>query len=125
MMVEHGPTEPALNMPGIKRSWAIALFCVLLVAVPGAVFWPLIRYPFINYDDPVYLSENPHVAAGLKSTNVVWALRANEGANWHPVTWWSHQLDAQLFGMKPGWHHVTNLVLHLANTLLLWVALRM
>jgi Flp pilus assembly protein TadD len=115
---------PVLNTGKFKCHRAVLVVCLILVALTVFVYWPVVDYPFINYDDPVYVSQNPHVAAGLSLKNVAWALRANEGANWHPVTWLSHLLDAQCFGLKPGWHHLTSLLLHIANTLLLWFVLR-
>lgn len=113
-----------MEKDAIKGRWTGAMVCLCLVALTVFVYWPVVHYPFVNYDDPVYVNQNPHVATGLTLTNVAWAFRANDGANWHPVTWVSHLVDAQLFGMKPGWYHLTNLLLHLCNTLLLWFVLR-
>lgn len=113
-----------MELDAIRECRAGVLVCLCLTALTAFVYWPVVHYPFINYDDPVYVSENPHVATGLSLTNLTWAMRANDGANWHPVTWVSHLVDGQAFGLKPGWHHLTNLLLHLFNTLLLWFVLR-
>jgi hypothetical protein len=79
---------------------------------------------FISYDDPTYVSENSHVLTGLSGTNFRWAWATTDTANWHPLTWLSLQLDAQLFG-RPAWgFHRTNLLLHLANALVLFVLFR-
>jgi len=97
--------------------------CMVLAGVVVGLFWPLGHNPFINLDDPEYVTQNPHVLAGLSWANVAWAFTSGYAANWHPLTWLSHMLDIQLFGLDPGWHHVTNLAFHVANTLLLFLVL--
>jgi tetratricopeptide (TPR) repeat protein len=94
-----------------------------LVAVTLVVYLPVRHYPFIGFDDPGYVYENPRVTGGLTWDSIRWALTSGYFANWHPLTWISHMADVQLFGMNSGAHHVTNLVLHIANTLLLFVVL--
>jgi tetratricopeptide (TPR) repeat protein len=94
--------------------------CALLAAVTAAAFWPVLGNDFILCDDPTYVTANVHVLAGLTWDNVVWAFAGSAAANWHPLTWLSHILDVQLFGLAPGWHHFTSLLLHTANTLLLF-----
>ena len=94
-----------------------------LAALTVAVYEPVRHFDFVSVDDPVYVSENPVVAHGLTWAGVAWAFTTSRAANWHPVTWLSHMLDVQLFGMAPGAHHVTNLVLHVLNTLLLFLLL--
>jgi Flp pilus assembly protein TadD len=78
----------------------------------------------VNWDDPEYVSDNPMVARGLTWPGVVWAFTSAHAANWHPLTWLSHMLDVQLYGMHAGPHHITNVVLHVASTVLLfgWLA---
>src|SRR5208283_5662499 len=71
-----------------------------------------------------YITNNAHVKAGLTWTGVIWAFRTGAAANWHPLTWLSHMLDCQLYGLYPGGHHSTNLLFHVANTLLLFLWLR-
>ena len=95
-----------------------------LVAVTLLVFGRVIRHDFINYDDPTYVTANPHVRGGLTWSNVGWAFTTRHAANWHPLTWLSHMLDVQLFGMNPRGHHITSVLLHVANTLLLFAVLR-
>ena len=97
--------------------WSIAL---ALATVTMLVYWPVRHYPFIGFDDPGYVSENPRVSGGLSLAAVRWAVTSGYFANWHPLTWISHMVDVQLFGMNAGAHHVTNLVLHVLNTLLLF-----
>ena len=79
---------------------------------------------FINYDDDVYVTENRHVQAGLTVPSIQWAFTNVDASNWHPLTWLSLQLDYQLFGLAPWGYHLTNLLLHVANGLLLFIVLR-
>ena len=97
---------------------------ILLVVLSFWVYWPVTTHSFLNYDDQEYVTENPHVQNGLSIHNVEWALTAVHSANWHPLTWISHMLDVQLFGLDPGMHHLTNLILHILSTLLLFLVLR-
>lgn len=93
--------------------------CLLLALLTIAVYWPVTGNQFVNYDDHLYVTQNLRVTGGLSWQNVQWTFTSFEVANWHPVTWLSHQLDVTLFGLNPEGHHVTNLLLHLANTFLL------
>jgi Flp pilus assembly protein TadD len=110
-------TEP--SSPTQLKVW----LCLLLVAINIAVYSPLRHYGFVNYDDPPYVTENPNVATGLTLQNIRWAATTGHNANWHPLTWLSHMLDVELFGMNAGWHHITSIVLHSMNTLLLFLLL--
>ena len=102
----------------------IFLGLVLAVAVV-AVYYPVHRQPFANYDDADYVTDNFHVKAGLHWTTVKWALTARDAANWHPVTWISHALDTSLFDLNPAGPHDVNVLLHILNALLLfWVLQR-
>ena len=78
------------------------------------------RHGFVNYDDPDYITTNPHVKAGLTWSGIVWAFQSGEASNWHPLTWISHMVDCQLFGLNPAGHHLVNLLFHTANTVLLF-----
>jgi tetratricopeptide (TPR) repeat protein len=93
---------------------------VALISVNIAVYAPVAHYEFVTWDDPQYLLDNPHVSGGLTGPGVSWAWTSGYASNWHPLTWWSHMLDVQMYGMSAGPHHVTNLLLHIANTLLLF-----
>lgn len=101
------------------------LLCFLAAGVL-ALYSPVGRHPFVNYDDQAYVFQNPHVIAGLNWDTLTWALTATEASNWHPVTWLSHAFDCQLFGLNPAGHHWVNVVIHALNTgllfLLLWRA---
>jgi hypothetical protein len=101
-----------------------ALFlCLLLTVVTLTAFWQVIDHDFIHYDDNEYITENRPVKAGLTFKAVTWAFTTFHAGNWHPLTWLSHMLDVQLFGLKAGWHHLMNLLFHIANTLLLFLVL--
>ena len=115
----HGRPEAA--PPGHVGQALILLFLVLL---PLIVLWPVFRADFIAYDDPQYVTHNPQVRRGLTRAGFRWAFETGYFANWHPLTWLSHMADVSLFGLSPHGHHATNLVLHVANTLLLFLLFR-
>ena len=95
--------------------------CVVLGALILAVYWKVQYHEFINYDDGRYITENKHVNSGFSKENFIWAFTHSHSANWHPVTWLSHILDVQLYGLNPKGHHLTSLTLHIANSLLLFL----
>jgi len=97
---------------------------LLLVLVTLALYNPVSRNGFVNFDDDRYVTENPHVLAGLRGSTVLWAFTSFEQANWHPLTWLSHALDCQLFRLNPVGHHYASLLLHAANALLLVLILQ-
>lgn len=94
-----------------------------LILATLAVYAQVGGYDFINLDDQFYVTENSHVQRGLSLESVRWAFFTAHASNWHPLTWLSHTLDCQLFGLNPGMHHLVNLTFHLAATLLLHRAL--
>lgn len=102
----------------------LLLICLVLALGTAALYWPITQHPFILYDDEAYVTGNTHVTTGLSGTNLVWAFTSGEAANWHPLTWLSHQADCTLFGLRAGWHHFGNLLFHVVNTLLLFAFLR-
>jgi Flp pilus assembly protein TadD len=119
--------RPEAAAPQPRRTGAARqtlIVCVLLVGTTVAAFWPLLQADFINFDDPVYVTGNQHLVSGMTWANAKWAFQTGYAQNWHPLTWLSHILDAQLFGLKPFGHHLVNLLLHLANTLLLFFCLK-
>jgi tetratricopeptide (TPR) repeat protein len=116
--------QPQQTRPTPASSWRYWLSRPLIIgtalaAVTLALYWPIAAHDFVNYDDPDYVTANPHVQTGLNWENVLWAFTTGHASNWHPLTWLSHMLDAQLFGQWPGGHHVVSLVFHAANTLFL------
>jgi hypothetical protein len=100
--------------------WGIALALVVLTI---ATYAAVRGFDYVELDDPVYVTENAHVRAGLTLEGIRWALTTDTAANWHPLTWLSHMLDVSLFGVSPGPHHIVNLVLHVTSTLLLFLLL--
>jgi tetratricopeptide (TPR) repeat protein len=95
----------------------------LLVAVL-AIYGQVRSHAFVSFDDPIYVTENPQVRSGLTWSGLVWAFTTFHDSNWFPLTWLSHMLDCQLFGLDSGWHHLTNVGLHALSTLVLFVVLR-
>jgi tetratricopeptide (TPR) repeat protein len=93
----------------------------LIVAVL-AVFGQTVYHGFIDFDDDQYVFENPHVM-GFTTHGLIWAFTDTHAVNWHPLTWLSHMLDCQLYGLKPGGHHLTNVLLHAATSVLLFLVL--
>jgi protein O-mannosyl-transferase len=107
----------------LKTAIPPLVLAALLVLITLAAFWPLHQNDFINYDDQQYLTENPNVQSGLSPQGLRWAFTTSHASNWHPLTWISHMIDCQLFGLKPAGHHLVSLALHIANTLLLFALL--
>ena len=99
------------------------LLGVVLAIATVALYYPVTSHPFTDYDDDVYVTGNQHVKAGLRWTTITWAATTYDACNWHPLTWLSHALDCQLFGLDPSGHHATNLLLHVLNALLLYAVL--
>jgi protein O-mannosyl-transferase len=102
--------------------WTVAI-CILLTVVSFSVYSPVAWHPFTNYDDQDYVTNNQHVRSGLSWHTVGWAFTATEQSNWHPLTWLSHALDCQLYGLRAGGHHVTSVLWHALNAILLFLLL--
>jgi tetratricopeptide (TPR) repeat protein len=102
------------------------IVCLLLVLVTLSVYWQVRRHVFVNFDDPAYISENSYVKAGLTLKSLRWAFSFDHKNKtyWHPLTWLSHMGDVQLYGMNAGSHLLTNVFLHILNSLLLFFLLR-
>jgi len=101
----------------------IFMLCVFLAVVTLAVYWNVLFNDFVNYDDPTYVTKNTHVLTGVTWANIKWAFTSGYASNWHPLTWLSLMLDAELFGTNAPPFHITNLLIHIVNTLLLFVIL--
>ena len=122
-------TKPAIALHeavGIFRSpgQRKLVLGLLLVVVTLALYNPVSRNGFVNFDDDRYVTDNPQVRAGLRSSTISWAFTTLDLANWHPLTWLSHALDCQLFQLNPVGHHYTSLLLHASNALLLFLILQ-
>jgi Flp pilus assembly protein TadD len=120
--------QSPLKVPAVAgrrdQRWRVAVLCFVLAAITFAVFGQTAGFGFINYDDPEYVCENPMVAKGLTLKGAVWALTYGEIGHWHPLTWLSHMADCQAYGLWAGGHHLTNVALHTATAVLLFLALR-
>ncbi|HVF71129.1 MAG TPA: tetratricopeptide repeat protein [Chthoniobacterales bacterium] len=104
--------------------WAAWGVAIGLAALVWAVFGQTVGHQFINFDDGPYIYENPYVSRGLTMQGVVWAFTHVHASNWHPLTWMSHMLDCQLYGLNPAGHHLTNLLLHATTAIVLFFVLR-
>jgi len=98
--------------------------CLLLAAAAIAVYWQVQSCDFIQFDDNKYVTDNQYVKSGLTAESIAWAFTTGWASNWHPLTWLSHMLDCELFGLNPCWHHITSLLFHITNTLLLFLVLK-
>ena len=106
-----------------KHSYFALVACLCLAVGTAAIYSRAARNPFLHVDDQNYVTENPHVQAGVTWQTFTWALTATAAQNWHPLTWLSHALDCQLFGPNPVGHHSTNILLHALNVVLLFLLL--
>ncbi len=97
---------------------------LVLIVITFALFSRVLNSDFINFDDGTYITENAMVQNGLTSASVVWAFTSGYATNWHPLTWISHMLDCQLYSLNPQGHHLTGLLFHILNVLLLFLVLR-
>jgi len=100
------------------------MVCIFLVAAIWLVFGQTLHHDFVNFDDDEYVYNNVQVIHGLTLHGMAWAFTTASSAYWHPLTWLSHMLDCQIWGLKAGGHHLTNVLLHTANALLLFLVLR-
>ncbi len=127
MMSESQKAQPLLNgeTPSQRPArWHEPVVCLVLAAMTFAVFGQTVRHGFTNYDDNDYVYENPVVARGLTFKGFRWAFTSFDASNWHPLPWLSHMLDCQIYGLHPGGHHLTNVLLHTATVILLFLVLR-
>ena len=99
----------------------IILFCLLLAVVTLLVFWQIRNNEFINFDDDVYITENRYVKRGFTLEGIIWAFQFNGIGYWQPLTWLAHMLDCQIYGLDPSGHHLTNLILHIVNSIFLFL----
>ena len=118
---KSNPAPAAASAPVMAGSrFPVWLLAALLALVTVALYWPAMRYDFVNYDDAVYVTANLHVQGGLTWESVKWAFFNPVSANWHPLTMLSHMLDCQMFGLNPWGHHLTSVLLHAFNTVLVF-----
>ena len=117
-------TTDTTNTAVVQDPPAVGWIALALVVVTVAVFWRATACGYINYDDPVYITQNRHVQQGLSADSVRWAFTSRCDGLWIPLTMLSHMLDWQIHGINPAGHHLTNVLFHAANTLLLFLLLR-
>jgi Flp pilus assembly protein TadD len=120
--VPRRPGRPKQEVPRPRSSGKatdLAIAALLVIAI-FAAYAQTLHFGFVNYDDPDYVTENPYI----KSADVAWAFTHSFAGNWFPLTWLSHMLDIELFGLDAGGHHLTSVILHALATLLLYAALR-
>src|SRR5450432_424884 len=110
--------------PTSSQHWLVIAICIFLGAIAWVVFGQTLGHDFVNYDDNKYVYENPEVTKGLTWQGTSWAFTHSYTANWHPLTWMSHMLDYQLYGLHASGHHLTNVLLHVLAAILLFLTLR-
>ena len=116
--------ESESRMAGFNNRWTVSGVCIFLATIVWVVFGQTLGHEFVNYDDELYVYENPIVQKGLTWDGFRWALTYGGIGHWHPLTWLSHMLDCQWYGLQAGGHHFTNLLLHTASVILLFLVLR-
>ena len=124
MIDQQVPPTNADCARGDDQRRRVLAVCLVLAAITFAVFGRTLGFGFVNYDDNEYVYENSVVSQGLTVKGVTWAFYGAHAANWHPLTWLSHELDCQLYGLHPAGHHLTNVLLHTATVILLFLILR-
>jgi Flp pilus assembly protein TadD len=107
-----------------RQGSTLPMICAALALLTVIAFWPITGAEFISFDDPDYVTDNPMVQRGLTVEGLAWAFTTGHSGNWHPLTWLSHMLDWQIYGPKAAGHHTTNLLFHLANSIILFIALQ-
>ena len=110
---------------GFVRTLPGRILClsILIAVLTLAIYWQVLDYGFINFDDPTYVIENNHIRDGLTIEGIKWAFTSFYASNWHPLTWLSHMLDIEFHGMNPGKHHLSNITIHTLNAVLLFILL--
>jgi protein O-mannosyl-transferase len=123
---EARPSEQAIaaSAPGSNaQPFRAAAMCLFLFCIVFWAFFPSTANSFINFDDPDYVTANPHIQVGLTLAGLKWAFVSIYAGNWHPLTWLSHMADCQVFGLRPWGHHLTSVLLHAVNAVLLFFLL--
>ncbi len=120
----HRINSPSIALPKTSRRWLTVCVCTFLLVLTWIVFGQTLWHDFINYDDPRYVYENTKITGGLSLSGIAWAFIHIHSMNWHPLTTISHMLDCQLYGLKAGAHHFTNVLLHSIAAILLFLTLQ-
>src|SRR5213080_3351657 len=114
----------SMASPKVNRHCPTVGVCIFLAVLVWVVFGQTLGHDFVNYDDPRYVYENTKITSGLSIAGIGWAFTHIHSENWHPLTTISHMLDCQLYGLRAGGHHFTNVLLHTISVVLLFLALR-
>src|SRR5947208_2262983 len=117
-------SRPKNHTAARNLRWLIPGICLLLVAATWVVFGQTVRYEFVNFDDDIYVYENPRITSGLTLQGIRWAFSHSYCYYWAPLPALSHMLDCQLYGLSPGSHHLINVLLHGGTAVLLFLFLR-
>ncbi len=120
----HRITPQSTALPKTSLHWVIVCVCIVLAVLTCIVFGQTLRHDFVNYDDPRYVYQNPKITSGLNIASIVWAFTHIHSENWHPLTTITHMVDCQLYGLKAGGHHFSNVLLHTIGVVLLFVVLQ-
>src|SRR5262245_25121707 len=120
---------PSLPLPSEaaregQNGASVRALAVLIALASLIVYLPILRNGFVDLDDPAYVTQNEHVQGGISWKSVQWAITSTEAANWHPLTWMSHMLDCQIFGLNAAGHHAVSAVFHALNAVLLFLLLQ-
>jgi tetratricopeptide (TPR) repeat protein len=124
MICEQSASEADARASGQAQRWRVPAVCLALAAITFAVFVQTTGFEFVNYNDKSQVCDNPMVAQGLTLKGIVWAFTGAHAFNWRPLTWLSHELDCQIYGLNPGGHHLTNVLIHTATVIALFLILR-
>jgi len=119
-MIQEAETE--ISRPGERFS--VVGICIALAVLVWIAFGQAIHYGFVNFDDDVYVYKNEHVTGGVTRSGAEWAFTHVHSSNWHPLTWLSHMLDCQFYGLNAGGHHFTSILIHAMTCVLLFLLLR-
>ena len=120
----HPETRSNIALVPARFHFPSWLMAALLALATTALYWPVTQCNFVNYDDDLYVTGNPHIQCGMSWRGVKWAFLNPVASNWHPLTVLSHMLDCQLFGLNSWGHHLTNVLVHAVNTALVFLLLR-
>src|SRR5580698_9371684 len=110
-----------MRPPRLTQIQLRTVICAVLALGTLILYWPVTHHDFINIDDPRFVTQNEHVKAGFTWPGIVWAFHTIYTENWQPLTWFSHMLDCQLYGLNAGAHHFTSVLFHIASSLLLFL----
>ena len=117
------PIGSSRSRKAVGNVCAASAVCVFLLLAMAVVFGQTLCHDFVNFDDDGYVTKNPHVINGLTFDGIVWAMTARHSNNWHPLTWLSHMLDCNLYGLHAGGHHFSSVLLHAVTSVLLFLVL--